>query len=122
MKPIEYYSAYLPYGVEFKGHRKGWANPDSSIMTLCRVDLDGRFKEIKLILRPLEELTDDDWSEIAKELKGNENEEEFTGEMIKNYVFFYKEKNAIPYWIVRELLKRHIDLWNLIDQGKAIKK
>lgn len=58
MKKVEFkqLAPYLPYGVNFNGLRKGWANPDVNY-TLTLEDLkNDKYEIIKPILRPIDDL------------------------------------------------------------------
>lgn len=57
MNKEQFLAMSLPYGLKFYGKRKGWVSQENKWMTLCPVDLDDRWDNIKPILHPLSDLT-----------------------------------------------------------------
>ena len=99
----------LPYGVVFKAKRKGWANFCSDVMVLCAIDLaPGKFDEMKPILRPLSDLSDQQLYKMGYDLYQIKSciEDVQQGE-IKHVNFMY-------------LIENHYDVSLLIERGIAV--
>ena len=141
MKPIEYLSMYLPYRIQIK-----W---DSGVVEtmeaidITKIDVTDSFKPI---LKPLESITEEGFKEIAKENGGtliffhiNNNvlewalNKRYSKYINRNegFVNFYMPPNRtrfrndmsgddIPVWLFMSLIKRHYDVFGLIQQGKAV--
>lgn len=120
MKPIEYLSAYLAYDVDVKYQYLmfpgQWENNKAKLTTYlmsCFMNKVSHHKDYKLLLHPL--------SKSIDELKTIAN----------NYIELFGTSPAIMVekdyreWSVyeyREALKRHLDIFGLIKEGKAIEK
>lgn len=127
---LKHLASYLPYGLDFKGKRKGWVSFDGSRMTLCPIDFDGRFEIIKPILRPLSDLTKEIEhkgekfvpSEKLKEIFPNVSHWQYLTSMAhiwQQYINNLTETN-IEYCVIQKLFEWHFDVFGLIEQGLAI--
>lgn len=107
---------YLPYGVKFKGKRKDWNSFDNEIMTLCLVDLDGRWDIIKPILRPI--------SDLLKEIEigGRKFIPQYEIDKVWRDTDYLKSGNLryAPFWVFEQLMMWHFDFFGLIEKGLAI--
>lgn len=106
-------SNYFPYDIKYKAG-------NSMIKTVRALNRDGvycetdfaatPFKEIKLILRSLSDLTMEIYFDIG----------------FKEFDILILEKTKgiqnLPYWMVEILIKNHFDIYGLIEKGLAINK
>lgn len=123
---------YLDTGLRFKGKRKGWASFDSSIMTLCPIDLDGRFEIIKPLLHPLSSLTKEIEHNGEKFKPSHYISKHFkeAEDYILQLIICVNEKHEhleamlfyMPSCIREKLAEWHIDFQDLIGRGKALDK
>jgi hypothetical protein len=80
-------------------------------------------KSVKLHLRPLEDLTDEELIDICYQIC--EFEDEYKNQGRKRYLFIIKysyNNNEIDYNTIEHFHKNQIDYQDLIGQGLAIKK
>lgn len=105
MKKIEDY-LHLYYGAELKFKR-----PDDKIYSIFKVgqeELGYRFSDMKLILRPLSDMTEEEGAEYTKKVT-------------HGLSFMVGEHQAQSYAeATRYLLSNHFDLFGLIEAGLAI--
>lgn len=126
---LKHLSPYLPYGVRFIGHRKNYVHADDSIMILCAVDLDGRFENIKPILRPLlKETLNELFKEFAEFeiLHFSETGIKIQYNLLGDYFDVWIKSSGnfqnCPKWIIDLFNENHIDYNGLIEKGLAIDK
>lgn len=121
---LKHLAEYLPYGLEFKGKRKGWVFIDSGIKTLCYVDFDGRWEIIKPILRPLSEFGDSDDLRKVHEFIGLGNWCEAYDQYFKAWFddacSIHRLILQAPKEIFNYFLSKHFDVYGLIEKDLAI--
>lgn len=124
---LKHLAPYLPYGITFKGKRKGWVHYCNDIMHLCIDDLKDKFDEIKPILRPLTDIYN--LIEIDGDLfTPHEQYDELFGPN-DDYLFEVMNKENgiciedipnLPYYVIEWLISLHFDVFGLIEKGLAI--
>ena len=126
---LNHLAPYLPYGLEFYGHRKDWALPENNAMVLCPVDLDGRWQEIKPILRPLSDLPKA--IEEIYRFASNVEVKQYEYSLFVDYYLMGEKFNdsiyqrpfnfgGCPQGIYQQLIENHFDVFGLIESGLAV--
>ena len=127
MEPLHYLSPYLPHNIEVETPRGIRTMSDQ--FTNDKEIVIGAVARLgyKPLLHPLSKLTEEmvDWLAANKA-------DEFSGyhstynDVKKNARLWYnhiiEHRNDMPYDVVEEVFKRHGDFYDLIPEGKAIKK
>lgn len=120
MTDLEIYSAYLPYEVkiEYKIAKKDKTIFVLDIYTIGEFPTD----QCKLILRPLESITDNEYHQLRIDCNLLDEYR-----MPTTHDLYYRLKNKLEadififdYRIINWLIKNHFDVFGLIEQGKAI--
>jgi len=90
---------------------------------------DVEFDDIKIIVRPLSDLTKEievngEMFVPIEKLKERDSDIEFLGFYQSTFAFIIDEKAvgimAIPYYIIQQLIEWHFDIFNLIEKGLAV--
>ena len=111
---LKHLAPYLPYGLKIK--TKG------GIVKLLAFDInlwESNKLELKPILRPLSDLTDEQKKIIYFDVIGTDNDMYGT---LDEFIDYLGETNEyhLPYCIYRQLLEWHFDLFGLIEKGLAV--
>ena len=136
LTPLEYLSAYLPYGLKCRTskHQFKYGETTDLLVNGIAIDTDGeciieflhndelqfsnQMNPVKPLLHPLSRLTDHmaNWC-----VNMGYTEDLSAGELCFKHIITF-DYSQLTYEAAQEVLKQHGDLFNLIESGKAIAK
>lgn len=119
MKEFKDYHLYLGCEIEF--NRLGSWHISKLTPSLLEDFLDGDV-QIKLILRPLSDMTEDEENEIEGEFGSYGLGENHLCNALKEHDLRYVKKLDEAFELTRYLLSKYFDLFGLIEAGLAIDK